>query len=184
MLKTPMPKSSAKPKNEKIASGRPRPEDVLAFKQFEEKVRDFNKGVATRVDNLNNRFKEYTELLDDKLGHLSIMQDYDVEFQLRQKFSDFWNTINSDRFSYLAPKDKSELERNLKELNDRLNQIEAFQLDQKHFIATLFKMLKQVNKSFNKAHTAEIGIQTDLLDGTREKDIEKYDNAIERYKYF
>ncbi len=151
-------------------------------RKLEERVKKYSDGIREHVDVILDRFKDYTDLIDDKLKHLSMMQDYDVEFQIHQKFSDLWNTINSEKFAYLSVEDKAGLDQNLRELRDKLTKIEMDQLDQKQFLLFFCKILHSVNQTFHKKEMCDAEVQVSLI-GDVLPDVDKFEKAEANFMY-
>eukprot|EP01022_Parablepharisma_sp_SALTPOND_P008045 TRINITY_DN135110_c0_g1_i1.p2 TRINITY_DN135110_c0_g1~~TRINITY_DN135110_c0_g1_i1.p2 ORF type:complete len:270 (+),score=11.36 TRINITY_DN135110_c0_g1_i1:85-810(+) len=159
-------------------------EDTETLRQLKEKVKKYSKDVSKRVNSLQSLFKDYSDLIENKLQHLNIMQDYDVEFQIRQKFSNFWNTISSDKFSYLTPEDRAALDQNLRDLRDKLIKIEMNQTTQRQFLSFFCKILHYMNQTFKKREVKDAEVQVCLEGGGATPDIDKYEKAEANYLYF
>ena len=172
------PKNSSKITSK--AEKKPPTSSNTIFKCLEEKVKTYTENVKNRVDILQSHFKEYSDIVDSKLQHLNMMQDYDIEFQIRQKYSSLWNDINSDKLSYLDSDDRLTLNNNLKQLRDQLIRIETDQNNQKQFLVFLSKTLHQVNRHCQKHEMKDASVQASL-EGNDPIEIDKFEKAEVEY---
>ena len=163
-----------------VAKPKPKPEESELLKKLDGEVKKIKKDVNEQEESIQASLGKYMVFIDTKVKDQNKMQDYDMEFQINQKFSNLWNAINSDKFAYLKPEDKESLDRNLHELSNKLTEIEMKQQYQRQFLVLFYEIIKNTNQSFKKKEYKDEYTQTSAMEGDN-SDLDKFEKAEEEF---
>ena len=132
--------------------------DEFHLKFLMVQIGDYIQTIQHRVNNITTSFKDCS--IPRKNSTTCIMDDYDMEFSVRQKLEKLINSLNDRELSTIEENDRKELNDNLKELQRRLMIIESEHEKCKNFMMRLTKVLTYVNQRFQKNVTKNAEVQT------------------------
>jgi len=151
------------------------------FEQFAQNIRTRSTKLKDNLGVFKSHFKDYADVVDSKVENLNEMWDYDINYQIEQKYSKLWKNINTDRLSYLDSEDRLSLNSKLKELRNNLEQIETDQNNQRQFIMYLYKIFRKAKQRFQKHEKKDVGTQV-ALEGVNPEEFAEYEKAEKKYK--
>jgi len=151
--------------------------DCTAYRYFELQAQDFFKELSGHLRNIQSGLEGPCE----ESHEANAMNDYKLEFSVRQAASDLNWGVNENTLQSEEATDREKVRENLSELRGELEKIEARQDKEKNLVFFLAKVLSHVKQKFERIEWKSEGTQTSI-GSTEETDSTKYTDVTTKHR--
>ena len=152
--------------------------DINEMHHLEQKVKNYVKLLTNSIKTMQINIDNCSQ--NQERSNKNILESYDLDFQFQQQFVNLRNSLSEGKITSMILENRKMLESNLKELGQKLAQIEDGQNKQKKFIISLSKMLEHVNQRLQKRNVKNMGVEASLQ--IIENDENKYAKIGNKFK--
>lgn len=133
-------------------------DELIQLRYFENKVSEFKKTMHIQLSNLKSKLDGYDEN-NKNIKITNMLDNYDLNFVMKQKLFDLLNSLNSEEFPSLKVFDRKTLHKNLFELHEKIVEIQAGQERQMNFLNDLANIIQHLNNRLQKRDVKDRGTQ-------------------------